>query len=110
MGRREIWGPQDFRTSLAYLVHCLVPPGASIGYHCHEGVEECYVIMRGSGRVTVDEETGEVHSGDAILSRLGGAHGLYNHTQDEVELFLVGVCKEKGKIDVADLGDDLTKR
>jgi len=110
VGRRPIWGPQDFRTNLAYLIHCLVPPAASVGYHRHEGVEECYVIMRGSGRMTVDGETAEVFSGDAIPSRLGGVHGLYNHTQDELEFFLMGVCREKGKVDTTDLGDDLSKR
>ncbi|MCC7263404.1 MAG: cupin domain-containing protein [Candidatus Latescibacteria bacterium] len=110
VGRRQIWGPQDFRTSLAFLSHILVPPGASVGYHSHQGMEECYVIMKGSARMTVDGETAEVFSGDAIPNRLGGSHGLYNHTQDELEFFLVAVCKEKGVMDTTDLGDDLTKR
>ena len=66
--------------------------------------------MQGSGRMTVDGETAEVFSGDAIPSRLGGAHGLYNHTQEELEFFLVAVCTEKGVMDTTDLGDDLTGR
>jgi mannose-6-phosphate isomerase-like protein (cupin superfamily) len=110
VGHRRIWGPQDFRTSLAFLAHVLVPPGASVGYHRHEGMEECYVIMKGSGRMTVDDETTEVFSGDAIPNCLGGSHGLYNHTQDELQFFLVAVCKEKGVMDTTDLGDDLTTR
>lgn len=110
VGRREIWGPQDFRTACGRLVHCLLPPHTSIGYHRHETVEECYVIMNGGGRMTVDDETAEVRAGDAILNRLGGSHGLYNDTEDELELFLLAVCQEKGKFDVTDLNDDLSRR
>jgi mannose-6-phosphate isomerase-like protein (cupin superfamily) len=110
VGHRQIWSPQDFRTNLAFLAHCLVPPGSSVGYHRHEGMEECYVIMKGNARMTVDGETTEVTSGDAIANQLGGAHGLYNHTRDELEFFLVAVCMEKGVLDTTDLGDDLTTR
>ena len=110
VGSREIWGPQDFQTNFGYLVHCLLPPHTSIGYHRHETIEECYIIMNGSGRMMVDDETQEICPGDAIPNRLGGAHGLYNHTQENLELFIVAVCLEKGKIDSADLRDDLSQR
>lgn len=107
VGVREIWGHQDFRTNLGFLIHCLLPPGASIGYHRHETIEELYVIMNGAGRITVDGETADVGSGDAILNVLGGAHGLYNPTGEDLELFAVAVCMEKGRFDSTDLGDDL---
>jgi len=110
VGSREIWGPQDFRTNFAYLVHRLLPPHTSIGYHRHDAIEECYIIMNGSGRMTVDDETQEVIPGDAIPSRLSGAHGIYNHTQEELELFIVAVCMEKEKIDWTDLHNDLLQR
>ena len=38
------------------------------------------MIMNGRGRITVDDETEEVVRGDAIPNRMGGAHGIYNHT------------------------------
>ena len=63
--------------------------------------------MNGAGRVTVDDETADVQAGDAIPNRLGGAHGLYNHTQGDLELFIVGVCLEKGQIGWTDLQDNL---
>jgi hypothetical protein len=31
-----------------------------------------------------------------ILEPLGRAHGIYNPTGDDAELFIVGVCMEKG--------------
>jgi mannose-6-phosphate isomerase-like protein (cupin superfamily) len=110
VGHREVWGPRDFRSNLAFLVHCLLRPDTSIGYHRHDGLEECYVIMNGQGRVTVDDETADVQSGDVIFNPMGAAHGIYNPTGDDLELFIVGVCMEKGRIVAADLNDDLSTR
>ena len=109
-GIRTIWESRDFRTNLGFLVHCLLPPDTSVGYHRHDTIEESYIIMNGSGRMTVDDETAVVHAGDVIPNRLGGAHGLYNHTTDVMELFAVAVCMEKGQIDWTDLDDDLSHR
>ena len=110
IGVRTIWTHSDFRTNWHFVSHVLMPPGTSIGYHRHETVEETYVVMKGSGRMTVDDETEEVFAGDSIPNRLGGSHGLYNHTQSEIELFVMAVSMEKGKSERQDHGDDLVSR
>ena len=110
VGVRQVWGHQDFRTNWGFVAHCVVPPGASVGYHRHDVIEETYIIMAGSGRMTVDDETEEVHVGDAIPNRLGGSHGIYNHTQEDLEMLVMAVCMEPGQFDTYDLGDDLTAR
>lgn len=107
---REVWSWQDFRTHWGFVGHALVPPGSSIGYHRHDTIEECYIIMSGNGRMTVDDETVEVSQDTAIPNRLGGSHGLYNHTDAVLELLVMGVCIERGKFDRTDLGDDLIKK
>jgi mannose-6-phosphate isomerase-like protein (cupin superfamily) len=73
-------------------------------------VEEVYIVIDGNGRITADDVTVDVHPGDAILNRLGGSHGIYNNSNDELELLVVSVCMEKGKLDAIDLGDDLSNR
>lgn len=107
---RMVWETQDFQTNFGFLAHALMPPDTSVGYHRHDTIEECYVIMNGHGRMTVDDETLEVGPGDVILNRLGGSHGIYNHTQEELELIAVAVCAEKGKFDATNTGEDLSKR
>jgi mannose-6-phosphate isomerase-like protein (cupin superfamily) len=92
------------------VAHALLPPGTSFGYHRHQTIEETYVIINGSGRMTVDDETEEVYAGDSIPNKLGGAHGLYNHTQQDLEVFVMAVCMQRGAFDSEDLGDDLTAR
>ena len=110
VGFREVWGTRDFSTNFEYLNHLLLPPGASVGYHRHDGVQEAYIIMSGSGRVTVNEETAEVVRGDVIPNRLGGAHGICNHGAADLELFVVGVSRSKGQVDATALGDNLAAR
>ncbi len=107
---RRVWGAEDFKTTWGFVDHILIPPDCSIGYHRHGTIEECYIILAGSGRMTVDDETELVTVGDAIPNRLGGAHGIYNHTQEDLEVFNMAVFMAKGKSDSADLGDDLSKR
>lgn len=110
IGVRMVWEDSDFRTNWYFAAHVLMPPQTSIGYHRHVTLEETYVIVNGSGRMTVDDETAEVHTGDTIPSRLGGSHGLYNHTQEELELFVMAVTMERGQADSEDFGDDLLTR
>ena len=60
--------------------------------------------------MTVDNETQEVEQWDTIPNRLGGSHGLYNHTKENLEVLAVTVSAEKGQFDSTDLGDDLSQR
>lgn len=107
VGFRVIWDWRDFRNNYGYLVHCLIPSGASIGYHRHEDIEEAYVIMNGNGKVKANDKIENVCPYDVVLFRLGEAHGIYNNTNDDLEIFVVSVCMEKGKLHTTDLGNDL---
>ena len=110
LGSRMVWGAEDFRSNFGFLVHCLIPPDTSIGYHSHKGVEEVYIIINGKGRMTVGDETQRVSQWDVVPSRLGDSHGLFNDTLEDLELLVVAVCADKGQFDATDLGDDLGQR
>jgi len=107
---RRIWSHDTFKTNWGFIDHILLPPDSSIGYHRHEAIEECYIILSGNGKITVDDETIEVMAGDAIPNKLGGCHGIYNHSQSDLEVLNMAVSLEKGKFDAEDLGDDLSAR
>lgn len=107
---RRVWDIDSFQTNWAFVDHLILPPDTSIGYHRHDGIEEVYYIMEGSGRMTVDNVTFEVGPGDAIPNKLGGSHGIYNHTGKPLELIVIACAKEKNVVDATDLGDDLSKR
>ncbi len=107
---RRLWSQKDFKTAWRFSYHAVVPPDCSVGYHRHDTIEECYIILDGTGRMTVDGETEEVVTGDAIPNWLGGSHGLYNPTDESLEILVSAVCLEKGRSDSTDLNDDLSQR
>ena len=96
-----------FATNLGFVDHVVVPPGASVGYHRHDALEECQIFISGDARMKVDGEVVEVSKGDCVPGRPGESHGLINHTDTPTEFVAIGVCVERGEIDFANLEDDL---
>lgn len=96
-------GPSFFRTNWAYVDHLLVPPGTSVGKHLHNGVEEFYYVMNGSGEITVNSETAPVKAGDVIPLMAREAHGLANNGSEPLEVIIIGVAFHKGVLDSTDV-------
>lgn len=67
----------------------VLPVGAKIGRHHHLLTEEVYYILRGSGMMTVGDETREVASGDAVFIPLRETHTLENTGQVPMTILLV---------------------
>lgn len=105
---RRPWLDGAFETNWVRVGHCILPPGTSIGYHLHDGMEEVYCILSGNGRSTVNGRTSDVRAGDVIPCTLHDSHGIYNNTALDLHLFVVMVALEKGKLDNTDWGDDLS--
>jgi len=55
-----------------------LPPKASIGMHTHEGEDELYVVISGSGWLDDGKTRSRVNAGDAILTGKGEPHSLIN--------------------------------
>ncbi len=53
-------------------------PGATIGEHTHQGTEEIYIVLAGSGTMIVDGQHQPIAAGDICLTRSGHSHGLIN--------------------------------
>jgi len=108
--RRALF-PEMFQTNWSYVDHLVLTPNSSEGLHRHDYVEEIYYVMRGSGRVTVGEETVEIKTGDAIPVHPREAHSVQS-TGDEIEFMIFGLAIEKSRIDTTVLreGGSLTGR
>jgi len=107
---RRPWMDGNFETNWVRIGHCILPPQTSIGYHQHTGIEEVYYVMSGSGRSTVNDRTWVVKEGDAIPCTVNDSHGLYNHSDKDLDIFVLMVAMEQGKLDATNWGDDLSKR
>lgn len=59
-----------------------LPPGGSEGLHAHPpgdaALEEIYVLLHGTARMTVDGQRFDLEPGDAVLARPGQEHDLRN--------------------------------
>lgn len=54
----------------------VLPPGASIGLHRHTH-DEIYYVLSGQGRYVLDGVVHDVGPGDALLTRTGSSHALF---------------------------------
>jgi mannose-6-phosphate isomerase-like protein (cupin superfamily) len=72
------------------LTYQRVPPDYRFPYgHTHETQEEIYVVVRGGGRMAVDDETFELREWDAVRVPPGSWRG-YESGPDGLELLVIG--------------------
>jgi mannose-6-phosphate isomerase-like protein (cupin superfamily) len=72
------------------LSHQRIPPGYRFPYgHTHNTQEEIYVVVRGSGRMKVDDEVVELDEWDAVRVPPGSWRG-YEAGPDGLDLLVFG--------------------
>lgn len=67
----------------------LLPKGRSFAPHYHEDMQEVFIIVRGKARITIDEETGSLNQGDAVVIPVGSVHEMENIGTEDVEYIFV---------------------
>jgi mannose-6-phosphate isomerase-like protein (cupin superfamily) len=100
---RRALGPGAFASNWAFVDHLLIPPKASVGRHYHSGVDEVYFVIKGRGKVHVNDEFADIAYGDAVPVRAGEIHSFESTATDPLEMIVYGVALEKGKLDVTDV-------
>ena len=78
-----------FDTPLQFLHYTVLPARSSIGVHTHGDDEEIYIILDGNGIMDIDGTKVPVKTGDVILNRPFGTHGLANPSDSEELKLLV---------------------
>jgi mannose-6-phosphate isomerase-like protein (cupin superfamily) len=61
-----------------------VPPGAEQRAHSHSDSEQVYVIVRGTGRMSVAGDTERVGAGDLVFIPPAADHGIVNDGSEEL--------------------------
>lgn len=100
---RRALGPGAFESNWAFVDHLLIPVGSTAGRHLHEGVDEVYFVIKGKGKVHVNDEWADIAYGDAVPVKAGEIHSLESSASEPLELVIYGIALEKGKLDVVDV-------
>ena len=105
----ELLGSDDFETNFLFIHRGVIPPKSSIGEHVHRSMEEMYIVFDSPARFTVNGHTAELPAGAMVLCPMGSSHGIYNHTDREIQWMNIAVGTKKGEFDAIDFNDDLVK-
>src|SRR4029450_13729291 len=82
-----------------------IPPGAGIGHHFHNTVEEMFMILDGEAQFTIDGRTALVKGPAGVICRTGHSHAIYNSGTKPVQWVNLNVSLNAGVYDNFDLGD-----
>jgi mannose-6-phosphate isomerase-like protein (cupin superfamily) len=100
---RRALGPGSFASNWAFVDHLIIPVGSTVGRHYHAGVDEVYFVIKGKGKVHVNDEVADIAYGDAVPVRAGEIHELESSATEPLEMVIYGIALEKGKLDVVDV-------
>jgi len=78
----ELFKKTALLSALRFINYAEIPPGSSIGLHRHGNDEEVYVILSGTGTMTVDGKTRTVKEGDVVLNKPYCEHSLVNDSDN----------------------------
>jgi mannose-6-phosphate isomerase-like protein (cupin superfamily) len=88
-----------------FLHRGVIPPGAGIGHHFHNVVEEMFVILDGEAQFTIDGRTATVKGPAGVICRAGHSHAIYNAGSTPVQWMNLNVSLTPGVYDAFDLAD-----
>ena len=85
--------PSTFYTTWSYVDHLVLPPGVTAGPNSKKDMAEVYYVMSGDGTATIDGETAEIHTGDAIPAALGETRAFAATGKTPLEFMIIGIAR-----------------
>lgn len=87
--RELILSPEELCGKGRVFAHSTLEPGASIGYHIHQGDAELYYIYSGQGEFNDNGTLKPVQAGDVTFTWSGEGHSLKNTGTQPLEFIAV---------------------
>jgi len=87
-------GPNSFYTAWSYVDHLLLPPGTTVGPYSKLDMAEVYYVMSGDGTATIDGETAQIHTGDAVPAALGESRAFAATGTAPLEFMVIGIARD----------------
>jgi len=86
--------PTAFYTAWSYVDHLLLPPGSTVGPNTKPDMAEVYYVMSGDGTATIDGETVQIHTGDAVPAALGESRAFAATGNAPLEFMVIGIARD----------------
>lgn len=88
-GEKNLWAKM-FSDGSNRILHGKLEPGATIGMHCHDTSSEIIYILKGDGKVLVEDGIEYLKPGDCHYCPKGQSHSLQNNSnKEDLEFFAV---------------------
>lgn len=71
------------------ILHGVLEPGCSIGYHTHDTSSEIIYVLSGAGKVKLEDGEEPVKAGQCHYCPKGHSHSLINNGGEPLEFFAV---------------------
>ena len=71
------------------ILHGVLEPGCSIGYHTHDTSSEIIYVLSGAGKVKLEDGEEPVRAGECHYCPKGRSHSLINNSEGLLEFFAV---------------------
>jgi mannose-1-phosphate guanylyltransferase/mannose-6-phosphate isomerase len=88
----------------------VVKPGGRLSLQRHRSRAEHWVVVKGTARVTIDEDVRELKENESIYVPLGADHRLENAGSAPLEIIEVQTGSYLGEDDIVRLDDDYRRR
>ena len=94
---RRVLGPEIFSTNWNHVDHVIIPAGGSTGPRQLEGIEEVYYVIRGTGSISINNDSATIKADNAFSGSLGEKIRISNTGKDDLELLVIGIAASQNK-------------
>jgi mannose-6-phosphate isomerase-like protein (cupin superfamily) len=85
----EVYSIHDFPMEHLTVSMTVLHPHKETRGHSHDGIEEVYIFLKGSGLMQLGEDKFSVADGDLILIPSGYFHKVFNPIEKELEFLCI---------------------
>ena len=95
--KRVLFQQADLQAGRVQMVNwARLPPGKEFAAHYHEDMQEIFVILQGTARIVVANQTLTLHPGDAVRIDPREVHRMKNLGEQDVEYLAMGISSQQG--------------
>ena len=95
--KKTLFHREDLADGRVQMINwALLPAGKAFQRHYHEDMQEVFIMVGGSAKITVEQQTEKLSAGDAVVIPVGCVHTMKNIGPDNVIYVVVGISTGKG--------------